>query len=208
VVPAGLVLLSTGPIPFTEGLSLERVGVRVEKRTVVVDGGMGTNGKRVYTAGDVTGSHELAQIASHEREVAVEHALGLNRAMDYRAAPNCVFTVPEFAGVGLVEQEVKKRGGVPHEKSSFPLTASGQALAIGQPGEVVKMICEEDSGKVLGLHIIGLHASELIAEGALAIQLGATAEDNARAIDVRPNLPESVTEAAMGQGEGSAHDMT
>jgi dihydrolipoamide dehydrogenase len=207
VVRADLVLISTGRVPYTEGLGLERLGVRLNKRAVAVDGHMATNVPGIYAVGDVVGGYMLAHVASHEGEVAVEHALGMNRAMDYRAVPNCVFTMPEIAGVGLMEQEVKEKG-IPYKKSRFPFTASGRAVAMGQPAGLVKMICEQDTGKVLGLHIMGPHASDLIAEGALAIQLGATAADIARTIHAHPTLPEAVMEAAMGQGEGAIHAMT
>ena len=206
-IAADLVLVSTGRVPYTEGLGLERLGVRLDKRAVAVDEHMATNVPGVYAIGDVIGGYMLAHVASHEGEVAVEHALGMNRAMDYRAVPNCVFTMPEIAGVGLMEQEVKQKG-IAYKRSRFPFTASGRAVAMGQPTGLVKMICEQDSGKVLGLHIIGPHASDLIAEGALAIQLGATAGDIARTIHAHPTLPEAVMEAAMGQGEGPIHAMT
>jgi len=206
-IAADLVLVSTGRVPYTEGLGLERLGVKLDKRAVAVDEHMATNVPGVYAIGDVIGGYMLAHVASHEGEVAVEHALGMNRAIDYRAVPNCVFTMPEIAGVGLMEQEVKEKG-IPYKKSRFPFTASGRAVAMGQPTGLVKMICEQDSGKVLGLHIMGPHASDLIAEGALAIQLGATAGDIARTIHAHPTLPEAVMEAAMGQGEGPIHAMT
>ncbi|MDH4209705.1 MAG: dihydrolipoyl dehydrogenase [Anaerolineae bacterium] len=207
VIATDLVLVSTGRVPYTEGLGLERLGVSLDGRAVAVDEHMATNVPGVYAVGDVVGGYMLAHVASHEGEVAVEHALGMNRAMDYRAVPNCVFTMPEIGGVGLMEQEVKKQG-IPYKKSRFPFTASGRAVAMGQPTGLVKMICERDSGQILGLHIMGPHASDLIAEGALAIQLGATSEDIARTIHAHPTLPEAVMEAAMGQGEGPIHAMT
>ncbi|HEM60934.1 MAG TPA: dihydrolipoyl dehydrogenase, partial [Chloroflexi bacterium] len=105
---------------------------------------------------------------------------------------------------GLLEQEAKERG-LPYTKSRFPFTASGRALAMGQTTGLVKMLCERESGKVVGLHVMGPHASDLIAEGALAIELGASAEHIARTIHAHPTLPEAVMEAAMGQGEGPIH---
>ncbi len=207
VVPADLVLISTGRVPYTEGLGLERLGVKVEKGAIVVDEHMATSVPGLYAIGDVVGGYMLAHVASHEGEVAVEHALGKERSMDYRAVPNCVFTMPEIAGVGLMEQEVKELG-IPYRKSRFPFSASGRALAMGHTTGLVKMICEQDTGQVLGLHILGPHASDLIAEGALAIQLGATADDIARTIHAHPTLPEAIMEAAMGQGDGPIHALT
>ena len=104
--------------------------------------------------------------------------------------------MPEIAGVGLTEQEAKEKG-IAYKKSRFPFTASGRALAMGQPIGLVKMICEQDSGLVLGLHIMGPHATDMIAEGTLAIQSGATAEDIVRTIHAHPTLPEAVKEAAL-----------
>jgi dihydrolipoamide dehydrogenase len=161
----------------------------------------------VYAIGDVTGGYMLAHVASHEGEVAVEHALGKDSAIDYQAVPNCVFTMPEIAGVGLMEQEAKEQG-ISYKKSRFPFTASGRALAMGETTGLVKMICDQESGRVLGLHIMGPHATDLIAEGALAIQSGATAEDVARTIHAHPTLSEAVREAALGQAEGPIHAMT
>jgi dihydrolipoamide dehydrogenase len=204
MVNADLVLISTGRIPYTEGLNLEKVGVSTEKGAIVVDEHMSAGVPGVYAIGDVTGGWMLAHVASREGEVAVEHALGRESAMDYRAVPNCVFTLPEIAGVGLTEQEVKEQG-IPYKKSRFPFNASGRALAMGQPTGLAKMICEEDSGQILGLHIMGPHATDMIAEGALAIQSDATAEDIIRTIHAHPTLPEAVREAALGQVDGSIH---
>jgi dihydrolipoamide dehydrogenase len=206
-IPASLVLMSTGRVPLTEGLNLDGVGVKTEKGAIVVDEHMATNVPGIYAIGDVTGGFMLAHVASHEGEVAVEHALGKGSSIDYRAVPSCVFTIPEVAGVGLMEQEAREQG-IAYKKSRFPFSASGRALAMGQTTGLVKMICDRDSGRVLGVHIMGPHATDMIAEGALAIQSGATAEDLARTIHAHPTLPEAVREAALGQGEGPIHAMT
>jgi dihydrolipoamide dehydrogenase len=203
-VEADMVLLSTGRVPYTEGLNLEEVGVRREKGAIVVSEHMATNVPGIYAIGDVTGGWMLAHVASREGEVAVEHALGRDSAMDYKAVPNCVFALPEIAGVGLTEQEIKEQG-IPYKKSRFPFGASGRALAMGQTVGQVKMICHEDSGEILGLHIMGPHATDMIAEGALAIQSGAMAEDIIRTIHAHPTLPEAVREAALGQVDGAIH---
>ena len=201
---ADMILLSTGRVPYTENLNLEEAGVIMEKGAIAVDDHMATNVPGVYAIGDVTGGWMLAHVASREGEVAVEHALGRDSAMDYRAVPNCVFTVPEIAGVGLTEQEIKEEG-IPYRKSRFPFGASGRALAMGQTVGQVKMICHEDGGEILGLHIMGPHATDMIAEGALAIQSGATAEDIIKTIHAHPTLPEAVREAALGQVDGAIH---
>ena len=207
VISASLVLMSTGRVPLTEGLNLDGAGVKTEKGAIVVDEHMATSVPGIYAIGDVTGGYMLAHVASHEGEVAVEHAMGKDSFIDYHAVPNCVFTMPEVAGVGLMEQEAREQG-IAYKKSKFPFSASGRALAMGQTTGLVKMICAQDSGQVLGLHIMGPHATDMIAEGALAIQSGATAEDIARTIHAHPTLPEAVREAALGQGEGPIHAMT
>jgi dihydrolipoamide dehydrogenase len=207
VVAADMVLMATGRVPHTEGLHLENIGVNVARRAVVVNEHMATSVPRVYAIGDVTGGLMLAHVASREGEVAAEHALGKNSSMDYRAVPNCVFSLPEIAGVGLTEQEAKKKG-IAYQKSRFPFTASGRAMAMGQTAGVVKMICDENTGQVLGLHIMGPHATDLIAEGALAVRSGATADDIVQTIHAHPTLAEAVREAAMGQAEGPIHART
>jgi dihydrolipoamide dehydrogenase len=207
VILADMVLMATGRLPHTEGLNLERVGVKVNRGAIAVNEHMATNVPDVYAIGDVTGGFMLAHVASREGEVAAEHALGRDSSMDYGVVPNCVFCLPEIAGVGLTEQEAKERG-LAYKKSRFPFTASGRALAMGQTAGLVKMICDERSGQVLGLHIMGPHGTDLIAEGALAIRLGATAEDIVQTIHAHPTLPEAVREAAMGQAEGPIHATT
>jgi dihydrolipoamide dehydrogenase len=207
VVGADMVLMATGRVPHTQALSLERIGVKLNRGAIAVDEHMATNVPGVYAIGDVTGGFMLAHVASREGEVAAEHALGRESSMDYRAVPNCVFCLPEIAGVGLTEQEAKKQG-LAYKKSRFPFSASGRALAMGQTAGLVKMICDERSGQVLGLHIMGPHATDLIAEGALAIRSGASAEDIVQTIHAHPTLPEAVREAAMGQAEGPIHART
>jgi dihydrolipoamide dehydrogenase len=207
VVAADMVLVATGRVPHTGGLNLEEIGVKMATKAIAVNEHMATNVPGVYAIGDVTGGLMLAHVASREGEVAAEHALGKNSSMDYRAIPNCVFSLPEIAGVGLTEQEAKQNG-IAYKKSRFPFTASGRALAMGQTAGIVKMICDENTGQVLGLHIMGPHATDLIAEGALAVRSGATADDIVQTIHAHPTLPEAVREAAMGQAEGPIHART
>jgi dihydrolipoamide dehydrogenase len=198
------VLMATGRRPYSEGLGLEELGVKMEAGAVLVNDRLETNIEDVYAIGDVLGKHMLAHVASYEGEIAVENALGGRRRADYQAVPTCVFTVPVVAGVGITEQEAKE-SGIPHKVSKFPFLACGRAVAMDEAAGIVKMICHAESGKVLGLHIMGPHADDLIAEGALAVRLGATARDVAHTIHAHPTLPEAVQETAMGQLEGSIH---
>ncbi len=203
-VEADYVLIATGRLPYTEGLGLAELGVPYGKgRAIVVDDYLQTTVPGVYAVGDVTGGWMLAHVASRQGEIAAENALGNKKGIDYRAVPYCVFTWPEMAGVGLTEQEAKGKG-IPYKKSIFRFGASGRALTMGETRGLVKMLCHE-GGEVLGLHIMGPHATDLIAEGALAIQMGAKASDIIATIHAHPTLPEAVREAALGQLEGPIH---
>jgi len=202
-VKAEKVLVATGRVPYTEGLGLDELGVKQERGAIVVDEHMATNVPGIYAIGDVTGGAMLAHLASRQGEVAVENILGHPVAMDYRAVPNCVFTLPEIASVGLTEEQARAEG-IDYEVARFPFSASGRALTIGETTGLVKLICERGSGKVLGMHIMGPQASDLIAEGALAIQMGATASDIAQTIHAHPTLSEAIMEAAKAAAFGQA----
>jgi dihydrolipoyl dehydrogenase len=203
-VDGQMVLMATGRRPYSEGLGLSQLGLNVDGRAIKVNEYLETNIEGVYAIGDVLGQHMLAHVASYEGEVAGENALGHRRRVDYRAVPTCVFAYPEIAGVGITEKEAKDRN-IPHKVSKFPFAACGRAVAIGETTGMVKMISDADSGKVLGVHIMGPNAGDLIAEGALAIQLGATAKDIAHTIHAHPTLPEAVHETAMGLLNGAIH---
>jgi dihydrolipoamide dehydrogenase len=157
----------------------------------------------LYAVGDVTGEVLLAHVASRQGEVAAEAIAGHGSRMNYRAVPNVVFSRPEIAGVGLTSQEAKAQG-IEVELGSFPFSASGKALAQGETEGQVRLLCEPRSGKVLGMHVMGPGASDLIAEGALAVQLGVTARQLAETIHAHPTLPEVVAEAARMAAFGEA----
>ncbi len=199
-----IVLLATGRTPYTGGIGLPEVGIKMAGKGIAVNDYLETNIDGVYAAGDVLGRVMLAHVAYYESEVAVENALGRARKTDYRAVPACLFTNPEIAGVGLTEQDAREQN-IPYKVSKFPFTASARAKTMGETDGTVKLICHAESELVLGVHILGPHASDLIAEGALAIRMGMTAKDIAHTIHAHPTLPEAVREAAMGQLEGSIH---
>jgi len=203
-VEGQMVLMATGRAPYTEGLGLSQLGIKMDGRAIVVNEHLETNIKDVYAIGDVVGKNMLAHVASYEGEVAVENALGHPRQADYHAVPSCIFAQPEIAGVGITEKEAND-SGIPYKVSKFPFLACGRAVAMGETTGMVKMICHADNDRVLGMHIMGPHASDLIAEGALAIQLGVTAEDIVHTIHAHPTLPEAVRETAMGQLDGAIH---
>lgn len=199
-----MVLMATGRRPYTQDLGLSDVGVDIDGGAVKVNEYLETNIDGIYAIGDVLGKHMVAHVASYEGEIAAENALGRRRKTDYRAVPTCVYTFPPVAGVGITEKEAQENS-IPHKVSKFPFLVSGRAVTMDDTDGLVKMICNADNGQVLGLHIMGPHADDLIAEGALAVQLGATATDIARTLHAHPTLPEAVHEAALGQLEGSIH---
>jgi len=203
-----IVLLSTGRKPYTGGVGLENAGIALEGEAIKVNEHLETNVPGIYAIGDCIGGYLLAHVASYEGEVAAENALGHRRAVDYTVVPNCIFTMPEIADVGLTEKQCKEMG-IDYVVSRFPFNINGRALAMGEPDGQIRLICEkrEDGkgGRVLGMHIMGPHASDLIAEGALAIKLGATAQDIAETIHAHPTLPEVVMEVAKGQLDGAIH---
>ena len=203
-VEGQIVLMATGRKPYTEGLGLVELGIKMDGPAIVVNEYLETNIKDVYAIGDVLGKNMLAHVAFYEGEVAVENALGRSRQADYHAVPSCVFVQPEVACVGITEAEAKD-SGIPYKVSKFPFLACGRAVAMDETAGIVKMICDAENGRVLGIHIMGPHASDLIAEGALAMQMGATAKDIAHTMHAHPTVPEAVREAAMGQLEGSIH---
>ncbi len=199
-----MVLMATGRQPYTAGLGLSQLGIKMDGRAIAVNEHLETNVDDIYAIGDALGKNMLAHVASYEGEVAVENALGHPRQADYHAVPSCIFTQPEIAGVGVTEKQAKD-SGISYKVSKFPFLACGRAVTMAETMGMVKMICNAKNSKVLGIHIMGPHASDLIAEGVLAIQLGGTARDIAHTIHAHPTLPEAVHEAAMGQLEGSIH---
>jgi dihydrolipoamide dehydrogenase len=202
-----LVLIATGRWPYTEGLGLEEAGVRLQGDAIQVNERLETSVPGIYAIGDCIGGLMLAHVASYEAEVAVENALGGQRVADYRVVPNCIFTMPEIADVGITEEQAKEMG-VDVNVTRFPFNVNGRALALAETEGQVRMICERDGeggGRVLGVHIMGPRASDLIAEAALAIKLNATAQDIAETIHAHPTVPEAFMEAAMAQGIGAIH---
>ena len=204
-VDADQVLLAVGRSPYTEGLGAEEAGVKLERGRVVVDPHLRTTADHVWAIGDVIGGIMLAHVASYEGVCAVENIAGHgNRVPDYHAAPNCVYTDPEIAHVGLGEKEAKDKG-LDVRVGRFPFAASGRALTLGQSEGFAKVIADAGSGKLLGAHIIGPRATDLIAEATLAIQNGLTLEQLDLTIHAHPTLPESLMEAALAAQGRAIH---
>jgi dihydrolipoamide dehydrogenase len=204
-IDADQVLLAVGRVPYTQGLEAEKAGVKLERGRVVVDEHLHTTAEGVWAIGDVIGGIMLAHIASYEGVCAVENIVGHgNRIPDYHAAPNCIYTDPEIAHVGLGEKEAKDKG-LDVKVGRFPFTASARALTLGQPEGFVKVISDASSGKLLGAHIIGPRATDLIAEATLAVQNGLTLEQIDLTIHAHPTLPESLMEAALAAQGRAIH---
>src|SRR5438270_367706 len=204
-VDADQVLLAVGRVPYTQGLDAEKAGVKLDRGRVVVDDHLRTTADGVWAIGDVIGGIMLAHVASYEGVCAVEKITGhADRVPDYRAAPNCVYTDPEIAHVGLGEKEAKDKG-IAVKVGKFPFAAAGRALTLGQTEGFVKVIADAESGKLLGAHIIGPRATDLIAEATLAIQNGLTLEQIDLTIHAHPTLPESLMEAALAAQGRAIH---
>jgi dihydrolipoamide dehydrogenase len=191
------VLVAVGRRPNTDTLGLERTAIRPDKRGFIEVNPCGrTVEERIYAIGDVTPGPMLAHKASHEGKVAAEVIAHQHTSVrDNPAIPAVVFTDPELAWTGLTEREAAERS-VPVDVARFPLMASGRARTLGRTEGVVKIISDPDSGRVLGVGMVGPHVSELIAEGTLAVQLGATVDDIMVTIHPHPTVSEAIMEAA------------
>ncbi len=190
------VLVSVGRRPNSDDLGLEAVGVKVDEGGFIqVDDQRRTSEASVFAIGDVVGQPMLAHKAMREGKVAAEVIAGQKSAFDNRAIPAVVFTNPEVAWSGLTEAEAKKQG-IPVRVARFPWVASGRALTLGRGEGLTKMLFDPEAGRVLGVGIVGRNAGELIAEGTLAIEMAAVAEDLALTIHTHPTLSETVGEAA------------
>jgi dihydrolipoamide dehydrogenase len=195
-VEAELLLVAVGRKPVTEGLGLEALGIRLDRGFVEVNGTMQTALPHVYAIGDVVQSPALAHVASAEGILAVEHLAGLPvEPLDYDQVPSCTYCDPEVASVGLSEARARERGFAV-ATGRFPFSALGKARILGRTGGFVKVVRETRYDELLGVHIIGPHATDLIAEAGLALRLESTTEEVVRAIHAHPTLAEAVAEAA------------
>ncbi len=201
------VLVAVGRWPNTEGLGLAELGVRMDCRAIAVTDHLATSVPNLWAVGDAVPGPMLAHKAMVDGRVAAENACGGSRAVDYRSVPNVVFTRPEVASVGLTEAQARQRGA-DVKVAQFPFSANSRARILGEMDGLVKLVCEAGSGVVLGVHLMGPHVTDLIAEGALAVQLGATADDLAWTTHAHPTLPEAMLEAALGFGDATLHFST
>jgi dihydrolipoamide dehydrogenase len=194
-IEADKVLVAVGRRPNSEGLGLEEIGVKVERGFVPVDRQLRTNVPGVYAIGDVAGQPMLAHKASHEAEVVAEVIAGHQAEMDVRCIPAVIFSDPEVASAGITAEEAGKRGRTV-KVGKFPFAALGRAIANADTDGFVKVVIDAGSKEVLGIHVVGNGASDIIAEAALAIEMGALADDISLTIHAHPTLPEAIMEAA------------
>jgi dihydrolipoamide dehydrogenase len=194
-ISADKVLVAVGRKPNTKDIGIENLGVELERGFIKINKKMQTNIPNIYAIGDVTGGYMLAHKASKEGIIAAEVIAGYKSEYDNYAMPSVIFTDPEIASVGLTENEAKDKG-FKVKIGKFPFGALGKSMAIGETEGFVKVVTDEETNQLLGLHIVGYDASSLISEGALAIEMGATAEDIALTIHPHPTIPEAIMEAA------------
>ena len=190
-------IVSIGRIPNTDGLGAETVGLALDERGfVTVDGQCRTNLPNVHAIGDVVRGPMLAHKAEEEGVAVAERMAGQHGHVDFNTIPWVIYTSPEIAWVGQTEQQLKA-AGVPYRAGSFPFSANGRARALGDTTGFVKILADAATDRILGVHIIGPFASELISEGVVAMEFGASAEDIARICHAHPSLAEATKEAAL-----------
>jgi dihydrolipoamide dehydrogenase len=190
------ILSTVGRRPYSAGLGLEQVGLKTDERGfLAVDDQMRTALPNIYAIGDIAGQPMLAHKGSREGLVAAAVIAGKPERYDVRCVPAVIFTAPEMASVGETEEQLTERGAE-YVAGKFPFAASGRAMSLMETDGFVKVLADARTDEVLGVHMVGPEVTELIAEAALAIEMGATAEDLARTIHAHPTLPEALMEAA------------
>jgi dihydrolipoyl dehydrogenase len=204
-IEADIVLVSTGRVPYTEGLGLKEVGVKLDERgRVVVDHYYASSVPGIWAIGDVIAGPMLAHKAEDEGVAVAEILVGQAGHVNYDAIPNVVYTYPEIASVGKTEEELKTTN-VAYNVGKFPMTANGRAKVNQTTEGFVKILADAKTDRVLGVHLVCADAGNMIAEAALAMEFGASAEDIARTCHAHPTLPEAVKEAAMAVAKRAIH---
>ncbi|MBN9441247.1 dihydrolipoyl dehydrogenase [Bosea sp. (in: a-proteobacteria)] len=201
---ADIVLVAIGRRPNTDGLGLDKAGVATERGRVVIDEHFKTNVAGIYAIGDVVRGPMLAHKAEDEGVAVAEIIAGKAGHVNYDAIPGIVYTAPEVAAIGKTEEELKA-AGVEYKVGKFPFTANGRARAIRHTDGFVKFLADAKTDRVLGCHIIGPHAGDLIAEVTVLMEFGGSAEDLARTCHAHPTLAEAVKEAALAVDKRPIH---
>jgi len=199
------VLIASGRGPVVEGLNLDQIGIEYDDSGIKVDENFETTVKGIYAIGDVNNlGIQLAHVASAQGVYVMEKIMGLNPDINLDVYPNCVFTLPEVAFVGLTEEELKEKG-IDYKVSKFLFAANGKALSLGEGEGFIKVFASEEDNKILGVTILGPHANDLIHEGALAIANGMDVDSITRTIHAHPTLSEAFMEAVHGLDDRAIH---
>jgi dihydrolipoamide dehydrogenase len=204
-IEADVVLVAIGRVPCTDGLGLDAVGVKRDERgRVATDAHFATNVRGIYAIGDAIAGPMLAHKAEDEGVAVAEILAGQAGHVNYDVIPNVVYTAPEIASVGKTEEELKA-AGIAYNVGKFPFTANGRAKVNMTTDGFVKILADAKTDRVLGLHMVGADAGNMIAEAAVAMEFGASAEDIARTCHAHPTLPEAVKEAALAVAKRAIH---
>jgi len=195
-LPCTHVLSCAGRVPNTDGLNLEAAGVASDRKGIKVDENYRTNVNNIYAIGDVTGRIMLAHVASDEGRVCVERMCGKRTCVDYSLVPSCVFAFPEMASVGRTEEQLKAEN-VDYVVSRFHFSGNGKALSLGEKDGFIKILAKSDLSEILGVHIAGPHASDLIAEAVMAMKAMLTVAEAARTMHAHPTLSEAFMECVQ-----------
>ncbi|MCB1508500.1 MAG: FAD-dependent oxidoreductase, partial [Hyphomicrobiaceae bacterium] len=205
VIEADVVLVSTGRLPYTKGLGLEDAGVELDERgRVKTDAHYQTNVAGIFAIGDVIAGPMLAHKAEDEGIAIAEMLAGKAGHVNYNVIPGVVYTEPEVATVGKSEEELKA-AGIAYTAGKFPFTANGRARAMNATDGFVKVLADKATDRVLGVHIIGKGAGEMIHEAAVLMEFGGSAEDLARTCHAHPTMSEAVKEAALAVDKRPIH---
>jgi dihydrolipoamide dehydrogenase len=199
------VLVAVGRSPCTDGLDLESVSIKTDKKGYIsIDKNYATSVGGIYAIGDVVGGPMLAHKAQEEGIACVEHMVIGYGHVDYQSIPNVVYTHPEIASVGKTEENLKQEE-IDYRSGAFPFRANGRAQTLGQTEGKVKVLADAKSDRILGVHILGARAGDLIAEAATAMNFASSSEDIARSCHAHPTLPEALREAALAVGGRALH---
>jgi dihydrolipoamide dehydrogenase len=201
---AEVVLMAIGRVPYTDGLQAETIGIEFNRKAIKVDEYLRTNIPNIYAIGDVNGTSMLAHTASHEGITAVGNITGQQEKMSYDFIPSCIYMEPEISAIGLTEKQAREK----YENirvGKFPMVANGKSLIEGDSSGLMKVIVDEDLGEILGVHIFAHHATDMISELSIAMNLEATAEEIIHAIHPHPTVSEGIPEAFMASVGKAIH---
>ncbi|MFC1899273.1 dihydrolipoyl dehydrogenase [Chloroflexota bacterium] len=199
-----LVMVAVGRKANISGLGIEEIGIKTDRGNIIVNENMETSVPGVYAAGDVTGGLQLAHLASAEGVIAVENALGKTPEVEHNLVPRCIYTRPEIAAVGLTEEQAQKEG-LNLKVGKFPFATNSKAIISGQTDGFVKIISDDDSREIVGAHILGPNATEMIHEIVLAMRMEVTASEICSTVHAHPTLSETIREAALNVGNAALH---